>query len=522
MSSCLGVYFDDNIIKYAKICLNGNKLPNIEKYGIKFIKNDYKQELHQIIDETDSYNIPIVINPREDVYYSTKIYDQIKENSYFSSIMKLEYESWCEKNAKSPDRYSYVYMVAEGANEENKKNAFLNITSKNVINEDIALSKSITEIYPANLLLGRLVSPNENSYILVNIGMNLSVTTVINNRVIDFSTYSVGMKELLNEFANVFGSFEKAYDECKKMNVYTEGEDVNSPELEQIVEPIFQEILKKCMECVGRYKSDISQVILTGIGSCFINVDLLFSQFLDVKCKILKPLYIFDETDVKNIYENNSVIEAIALGYEFLDPKYKELKYLSKKSLFSKKIFSSRPNKKISISFGDKTLNTLQYVTIAAGVVLLSHTAFSIIYSFTVNKMKNDIDKKCQNLNVQTEEINSDISYISKNTQEYKDVNDEVENLKNKIESNQIGKFSTYNVASLLQNIIKILPENVRLVNISSDDNKYVTIKASSGEYEDLGYFFAQVKLEGVLNNPKINKVENGETTTIEIGGDLP
>ena len=137
-------------------------------------------------------------------------------------------------------------------------------------------------------------------------------------------------------------------------------------------------------------------------------------------------------------------------------------------------------------------------------------------------KSNKDIDKKIQNLNAQTEEINSDISYISKNTQEYKDVNDEVEDLKNKIESNQIGKFSTYNVASLLQNIIKILPENVRLVNISSDDNKYVTIKASSSEYEDLGYFFAQVKLEGVLNNPKINKVENGETTTIEIGGDLP
>ena len=97
-----------------------------------------------------------------------------------------------------------------------------------------------------------------------------------------------------------------------------------------------------------------------------------------------------------------------------------------------------------------------------------------------------------------------------------------LDDIKNKIESNQIGKFSTYNVASLLQNIIKIIPTNVRLVNISSNDNKYVTIKASSTEYEDLGYFFAQIKLENVLNNAKIVKVENGETTTVEIGGDLP
>ena len=159
---------------------------------------------------------------------------------------------------------------------------------------------------------------------------------------------------------------------------------------------------------------------------------------------------------------------------------------------------------------------------IVAGVIVFVYIVFSSIYSLSVNKMLKSMDSKKQNISKKTEEVNEDISYVNKNKEEYKDINDEVEDIKSKIESNQIGKFSTYNVASLLQNVIKVLPTNVRLINISSNDNKYVTIKASSNEYEDLGYFLAELKIENVLNNAKIVKVENGETTTVEIGGDLP
>lgn len=164
----------------------------------------------------------------------------------------------------------------------------------------------------------------------------------------------------------------------------------------------------------------------------------------------------------------------------------------------------------------------MTYITIVAVVILFVYIAFSGIYTFSVNSMLKNMEAKKKNITEKTDEVNSDITYINKNADEYKEVNDEVDDIKNKIESNQIGKFSTYNVASLLQNIIKIIPTNVRLVNISSNDNRYVTIKASSTEYEDLGYFFAQIKLENVLNNAKIVKVENGETTTVDIGGDLP
>lgn len=536
MAGCLGIYLDGNMAKYAKLSIDNNKLVNVEKYGIKFTSEGYSQVINRIIEETSSHDIPVVINPREDVYYNTQIYEQVQDKSYIPSIMKLEFESWCEKNAKSPDRFSYVYMVSETKNTENKRNAILNITPKDIINNDIDIAKNLSGISPAKPLVKRLVSDEESNYILINIDTELSITVVIDKKIVEFKSYSNGMRQLLDDFTSNLGSYEKAYNTCKQMNVYTEGESTNDPNLEQIVEPVFQEILKLCLVEVNKYKNNVSQIFLTGVGTAFTNVDLLFSQFLDMKCTMLKPFFIKDTSDVRYMSEIVEATEAIALAYEYLNPMYTELQYVAKKAKLNSKInkmFSASPkvnkskkekkeNSVDNVLVTDKPLEVITYVTIVAIVIMFFYIAFGIVYQYSVDKTIKNLEEKKQNIIAETENVNSDISYINKNMKEYKDINDEVEDIKNKIESHQIGKFSTYNVASFLQNIIKIIPTNVRLINISSNDNKYVTITASSDEYEDLGYFFAQLKLESVLNNAKILKVNNGETTTVEIGGDLP
>src|SRR5574344_1563485 len=361
------------------------------------------------------------------------------------------------------------------------------------------------------------------------------------------------------------------------MNVYTEGESSNDPTLEQIVEPVFQEMLKQCLSVVNNYKGQISTALLAGIGTAFTNVDLLFSQFIEIKCSVLKPFFIKDTSDVRYMSEILEVTEAIALAFEFLNPRYPELEYVTKKMKLGKKMNSSFSFKDLfkpkapkfnqnvpaggtvasnannmpnnlsnqsgvnSVSNNNVNTNTgknddtlkdkgtpggipmiLVCASIVAIIVLISYITFSVIYSSVANNMIASMDEKKQNINTETEKVNNDITYVDKNMKAYKDVNEQVESIKSKIESNQIGKFTTYNVASLLQNIIKVIPSNVQLVNISSDDNKYVKITASSTSYQNLGFFFAQIKLENVLNNPKIITVNNGETTTVEIGGDIP
>ncbi|MNP32469.1 Fimbrial assembly protein (PilN) [compost metagenome] len=90
------------------------------------------------------------------------------------------------------------------------------------------------------------------------------------------------------------------------------------------------------------------------------------------------------------------------------------------------------------------------------------------------------------------------------------------------IENQQIGKFSTYNIAAFMQKIIKVIPKTVQLKTITTDDSRNVKITAQSNSYADLGYLVAQMKLENVLKNVKINSITNGTTIAVEIGGELP
>src|SRR5574344_66570 len=341
MASCLGIYFDDNIVKYAKLSIENSGNISVEKYGMKFTSNDPKLVIAEIIEETQSQDIPIVINPKDDVYYNTQIYEQVQNKSYIPDIVKLEYESWCEKNAKAPDRYFHTYLVSEAKNSDNKRNTIINIALKEDINKQLELSKNIVGICPAKPILRRLVSNDQGRYILVNLDKEMSVTVVIDGKIVEFRSYTTRMKPILEEFTSTLGSYQKAYNTCKQMNVYTEGESSNEPTLEQIVEPVFQEMLKQCLSVVNNYKGQISTALLAGIGTAFTNVDLLFSQFLEIKCSVLKPFFIKDTSDVRYMSEILEVTEAIALAFEFLNPRYPELEYVTKKMKLGKKMNSS-------------------------------------------------------------------------------------------------------------------------------------------------------------------------------------
>ena len=59
MASCLGIYLNNSVVKYAKLTSdNGNNI-KIESYGVRFIKESQMDTLKNIIDETNSSNTPI-------------------------------------------------------------------------------------------------------------------------------------------------------------------------------------------------------------------------------------------------------------------------------------------------------------------------------------------------------------------------------------------------------------------------------------------------------------------------------
>ena len=52
MQSCLGVYIEDNLIKYAKISKERENL-KVESFGVKFYE-DLSKTIDQIVAETNS------------------------------------------------------------------------------------------------------------------------------------------------------------------------------------------------------------------------------------------------------------------------------------------------------------------------------------------------------------------------------------------------------------------------------------------------------------------------------------
>ncbi len=543
MSSCLGIYINDDVIKYAKLSYEKNNI-HLEQYGTRFVKLDKLNLIQSIIKETDSENCKIAITPENSEYINLEAFDQAQIKGHFADIAKMEFEAWCERTGKSTQKYKYIYKVADVKNSNNKRDIALNVVEKEMVDRYTSRFPNISSIYPASFLTNRLVQPEDQNYILVDLSNNLTIFVVINNQIVEIRNFDIGMKQILHDFSGKLGSYQKAYDACKQINVFSEGSDNNNKELELLLEPILQEVLKKVQVYVNQYRKDIDKMLLTGNGIIFTNIDILFTEFLDVKCEILRPNFIENTSNVRNTADILESIEAIALAYDELVPKPKESTYV-KSSIMKGNSFLSifsfdknAPKKEKGIkpqannlepkvmAMPNLNLELLNKIGICTSIVVLlgviSYGTFSNIYTKKVEQMKKEIKNSVSKIDTSISAVNSDTSYINSNTQKYKTINDDVQNIVEQIESNKIGKFTTYNVATFLQNIIKIIPKNVQLVNISSDDNKNVKITAKSSSYADLGYFVAELKINNTLNSLKINNIQNGETTTIEIGGELP
>ena len=66
MPSCLGLYIEDNLIKYAKVS-KSNDVIKVESFGVKFYDN-ISATIKQIIEETYSFKLPISSNTTDEIY----------------------------------------------------------------------------------------------------------------------------------------------------------------------------------------------------------------------------------------------------------------------------------------------------------------------------------------------------------------------------------------------------------------------------------------------------------------------
>ena len=66
MQSCLGIYIEKNLIKYAKVQKERDNI-KVEAFGTKFYEN-IEKAIEQIVAETNSTKLPISINVSNESY----------------------------------------------------------------------------------------------------------------------------------------------------------------------------------------------------------------------------------------------------------------------------------------------------------------------------------------------------------------------------------------------------------------------------------------------------------------------
>lgn len=534
-NSCLGIYFDNNIVKYAKVEKSGENSISIKNYGIKFVKEQSVQDtVFSVISDTNSMDVPVVISAPGAKYSDFKVLKQIS-NADRNNIIKLEFEEWCDKNLKNVDDFSFVQRISDVVEEEHYSGVIA-VAEKSEVNKFAEIGpKKISAMYPAELTVSTTNMIDEPNYILVNLDKSLVITSVVNGKMVETNISDIGMDQIINAFIDLLGNYPKSYEACKQINVFSDGEMTNNKvQFEQIVEPVLQEVLQKVQDVINRYRSNISKIYISGMGTLFTNIDTLFTEYFNMRTEIFKPKFISDAGDVRNMADMIEALPAICMARYYLQTTKEGIDFLKKQakdkiSLFerfkkSKKSANSRkaPSKKFILDF-DKLEKYLLYPTVLLIVFVIGYNVFTNLYVNKIDKYIADYNAKIADYNSVIEVINSDRGEISTATSKYKSVNDEVDLLIAQINNNEIGKFTTYNVAAFVQKLAKIVPDGVTLTYIQSDDNKKVTIGAKANEYPEVGYLVANLRLHSdILKNITINKVENGTTIAIEIGGELP
>ena len=536
MGACLGVYVGEKIIKYAKLEQDDKtKRISLNSYGTKYVWGKKDDEIKDIITQTGSDNSLVCLNIQESYFIETELLKQLKKSDV-QSVIALEVADSVSQRGINEKTIEHRYTLVDSKISSSNSHAIIEVANKTEIEKYIENKElgKLTGIYPIAHVLNRITT-EQNDYILLNVDEETTMIFVSNNIPVAVRKLDVSMKSILDALAIQEGSYAKACDLCKSINVLSD-EDLDH-KLESIIEPVIQDLLNRVGNAIEETNFKCGKIILNGLINLFINIEVLFEQFFGIDAEKLRPTFLsLDEASVNmsEVIESN---EAISLAYEGLVGYKQEMNFYkdssavatSAKAAFNlKDLFNKDKSGKRTVVLPNININkeqvekALLFSNLTVASLLVCYGTFSVLYNNSMTSMEEKLSDNISSLQSQTINVNSDTNYIRNIKNEYQEYNNYISTTVQKIREGKIGKYTTYNVANFMQKIAKYIPTNVEIETISSDDNKTVAIVAKSTSYAELGYFVSQLKLKGILENVTTGSVQHGTYITVTIGGELP
>lgn len=542
MQNCLGMYIENNLIKYAKISKDKNDF-KIEAYGMNFF-DDLKEGIKKIVEETFSFNTPIAINLANEKYLYYDIFALLSKNDIQKTV-QTEFEAFCDENKYNENAFETRYALVPNIENKDKLKAIQVIVNKIELNKrkQYLEKQRLTTIVPIGCSIASIAKIDKKENVLiVNMEDKTTITTVLDRQVYNVETIDAGSEEVLEKINRIENSMSKAYEICKETTIYTSNviEDTKEqPHLENIIPTLYQ-ISQKVQEIVSQSPEKISTVYLTGTLSVVNNVDLYFQEFLTTTdCKILKPSIIEETTNAVNIKDYIEVNSAISIAMQGLGEgvqglNFKQLTLVEQlkqitnvdtgsKNKKSNKTKKNDTDRKIKISLSgaiDKTELLIIRIIVSFVLINIIFIVFSKMLYKQMDKKQKEIEGMISSEQHEISKIDTDTTSLNTKNTKYKALTEELKAINDKISNIAEMKNS---IPNLLNQIMYIIPEEVQLTSIQNTENKHIKIVATSSNYDQLGYFIAKLKVTGYLNNVVSSRSQkNGDIVTVTIEGELP
>ena len=534
MSKSLGIYIENNLIKYAKVSKEHEEV-KIEAYGVRATE-DVKSEIKKVIEETFSFNIPISINLAEEKYIYFDIFALLNKKDIQKTV-ETEFESYCEEKQYNQNAFETRYALVENIDDKEKIKAIDIAVNKIELNKQLEDFEQyrISSIVPLPMTIADVakIDKKENT-LIINMEETTTFTTVIDQKIYDVTTLEMGSREILEQINKIENSYSRAYEICKNTTIYTADMDGLSDTQShlQYVLPTVYNIREELAKMLENTTIKYDKIYLTGTLALVNNIDLYFQEVLkDVECKILKPRFISDTTHV-NMKEYVEVNSAIALavsdlgeGIQTLNFKKTNIgeKLVRMLNIDTEKALKGKANIKINFNFGEK-LNKTEIWLVRGILSLLIVMAIFIIFSKVLTTQMKEKEKEIDGLIVsQTSEITKvgeEKTQLENKTTKYTALIERLEKVNDKMSDIAARKNA---IPNLLNQIMYIIPEQVQLTSIDNTIDKQIEIKAQSLEYRYLGMFISGIKTKNILTNAVASSgVKNGDIVSITIKGELP
>ena len=550
MSSSLGIYIENNIIKYAKLSKDRDNV-RIDSFGIKFY-DDVDETIKQIISETYSYKTPITVNLSDEKYTYAQLFSLLNKKDLERAV-ETEFEYFCNGDNKNRRALEYRRLLVPNLENKDKITSIYAYTDKSDIVRKLQILDAYTvrKIVPLPLAITNLSKSNDRkNCIIVNIEKNTTVTTVVNGQIQKVDVIDSGMKEILDSIIIKENSYAKAYEICKNTTIYTsQGRNLQIEENEYLedIMPTLYKITERLKEIIRTNEIEIGSIYITGLAAVINNIDLYFQEnFPDKTCEILTPFFI-NRTNVKlNIKDYIEVNSAVSLALQGLDIGIKEINFKKSSTIdqfsnllkmdiggqkSSNKKTSTNPKvvekeekpvqsgQAISLSFDNIEKSLLRSI---AGllILLIAYVIFSTVLFNKINKKDEKAQEYIADTQSKISEIDNNKTLVQARTNQYESLIQKIDEINNQITESYARKNA---IPNFLTQIMFNIPKEVQLVSIQNTSGKAIKIEAQSEQYEQLGYFVAKIKNEGILTDVKSTSgIKQNEYVKITINGNLP